>query len=263
MGIRKCHWRRRTECRLGVSKTLLITILAFLGVALFGVYWRLFRDSTPHPYLTERQVACAHSALLVMEYAYGNNINKGVFVATKRGPDGTPLRSWRFDAIAQLRYESEKFSELKIDRRLAKFEVAEDRSWFDEKHAAWRGLSIPFFCFAKPGSFAPNVFAVVGPATAADSGLPLDQLRPSLIVLIEARKPDCHWMEPVEIRIDELHEGNRQLQLGTGGNRRFYVMLADMSVQPVNSDISMSELRSMCLIHPEDENSAGDDATSK
>jgi hypothetical protein len=81
------------------------------------------------------------------------------------------------------------------------------------------------------GIYATYFKAITGPGTAFDVGTPpsLKQLPKDLILIVKVEESDTHWMEPGDLRIDQLAptEETRELLLSRDGHFHFIVLFAD------------------------------------
>jgi hypothetical protein len=109
------------------------------------------------------------------------------------------------------------------------------KPWNDPNNLRLEGLG--FWLFAphtqpeKPstrGVYATYYKAITGPGTAFDAGTPrsLEQLPKDLILIVQVAHSDTHWMEPGDLRIDQLaaSEETKRLLLCNDG---YAVLFAD------------------------------------
>lgn len=93
------------------------------------------------------------------------------------------------------------------------------------------------------GIYATYYKAITGPGTAFDTDKPpsLKGLPADLILILQVQESDTHWMEPGDLRIDQLApvEETRRLLLGIGG---YVVLFADGERWVLSCETPISEL---------------------
>ncbi len=124
------------------------------------------------------------------------------------------------------------------------------KPWNDPSNLRLQGLG--FWLFAPhtrhqktstSGVYATYYKAIIGPGTAFDAGTPpsLKQLPKDLILILQVEHSDTHWMEPGDLRIDQLapSEETTRLLLGSDG---YAVLFADGEKWVLSSKTPISDL---------------------
>jgi hypothetical protein len=136
--------------------------------------------------------------------------------------------SWRIEVYQDLVAHWGRAHELSLDYDRSKAWSAPDNLRLEGKGFAYfRTKRAP----RKPstrGIYATYFKAITGPGTAFDVGTPpsLKQLPKDLILIVHVEESDTHWMEPGDLRIDQLAptEETRELLLSPDG---YIVLFAD------------------------------------
>lgn len=150
--------------------------------------------------------------------------------AVRTDEAGRPLGSWRFQILPYL------------EAMMLGIDFA-DR-WDDPANRYLSARPHFIFCWSgdqdTPESLHPNVVAVTGPGTAfdGDRACSLADIDPDTILAIEVADWDCHWMEPGDLRVDQVPESIVRGMDGDG----VHVLFADATVWFVASDVPLGEL---------------------
>jgi hypothetical protein len=124
------------------------------------------------------------------------------------------------------------------------------KPWNDPYNLRLEGLGIWLFAphtrhqkRSTKGVYATYYKAITGPGTAFHAGtsVSLRQLPKDLILILQVEHSDTHWMEPGDLRIDQLapSEGTKRLLLGNDG---YAVLFADGKSWVLASKTPISDL---------------------
>lgn len=156
--------------------------------------------------------------------------------AVRTDEAGRPLASWRFQIMP--------FVEATMIA--ADF----DGRWYDLTNRWWCSLPNYVYCWspdeALPTCLHTNLVAVSGPGTAFDDdrNTRLDEIDFDTILVIEIANSDTHWMEPGDLRIDEVPPSITQGFEGNG----VHVLFADGSVWFLGADVPFHDLKKFFTI---------------
>jgi hypothetical protein len=144
-----------------------------------------------------------------------------------------PLFSWRFyvNGLIMGPYWEEKKDRFK-------------HRWDSDYNKDIESIRPPWFCFSS--STNANVFAVTGKGTAFGDNDPLSlkSIPPDTILLIEVKDSGIHWMEPGDIRVDELTQKNTEGVRADG----VHVLFADGQVWYLSRNTPIENIRKLCYV---------------
>lgn len=120
--------------------------------------------------------------------------------AIERDGAGDPIHSWRFLACRDTFGDTVQCGYYGQDARAAYSEPWNsdgNRRYYDGPHRGYPGGPSSFIDPTRPGDKTRFV-AITGPGTAfqTSKSLRLTDLPAELIMVVEVRKSDCHWMQP-------------------------------------------------------------------
>jgi hypothetical protein len=143
---------------------------------------------------------------------------------------GRPLCSWRFHIMVFLEQDV-----------LGRFP---QEYWLDPVN--FESVALPSCCFRSPRYDKPvdphttNFSFVTGPGTPFDGGWwSLDDLDPDTILVVEVVDFGYHWMEPGDLKLDEL---SSLLTVGLDG-KGLHVGFADEQVWFLDSSVPLEDLK--------------------
>lgn len=150
--------------------------------------------------------------------------------------DGRPLCSWRFQVLP--------FVEAIMQG------VDYDAPW-DDPANDWLA-SQPHFAYCwqperdSPARLHTNVVAITGPGTAFDPDCVrrLSEMDADTVLAIEIADFGKHWMEPGDLRVDEVPESIMKGLDGTG----VHVLLADGTVWFLRAEVPLDDLKKFFTI---------------
>jgi len=149
---------------------------------------------------------------------------------------GNPCYSWRYQVLPYL--------------EALPYPWHSDVPWYDPPNHIW--IDVPFAAYCLPGEPAPSqrtdtsVWAVTGPGTAFDDEQPrkLAELPPNLILLVEVRDSQTHWMEPGDLDVDNVPEWLTQGISGDG----FLVLFADGEIWFLERSVPLDNVKEFFTI---------------
>jgi prepilin-type processing-associated H-X9-DG protein len=149
---------------------------------------------------------------------------------------GHPLCSWRFQVVP---YVEAFMRGIDFDAR-----------WDDPANEWFASLPLIIYCWLPneelPRCLHTNVGAITGPGTAFDANRPrrLSEMDSDTVLAIEMADFDKHWMEPGDLRVDEVPES---IVKGVDGEG-VHVLFADGSVWFLGADVPLEDLKKFFTI---------------
>ena len=179
-----------------MKRIAIIAIVVIFGLAIIDMVMQTRRlQRRSH----EQSRALQDVRGIVENLSLYNDINKRLPPAIIRSPDGKPLCSWRFANAAFLLCDQVQYGYYgevlpHIDRP---WNSAENHRYLSGPYRDYGGSPLSYIDQSRPGNKARFV-AVLGPGTAFEEGKPCtyDQLPRNMILVVETRGADVHWMEP-------------------------------------------------------------------
>ena len=115
--------------------------------------------------------------------------------------------------------------------------------WTDASYERFRRERPPWLCFS--GNSYTSVMAVCGRRTAFE--VPerrIGPLRKDLLLIVEVRQTHVHWMEPIDLDLEELEHGRTLDQIKPSSDLEdgFFIGFADGTVWRLRSTIPLKTL---------------------
>jgi hypothetical protein len=146
---------------------------------------------------------------------------------------GRPLCSWRFQILP--------FVEAMMNR------LDFGDRWDDPSNRWLLNMYHPIYCWSTDrgagGLRCTNVAAITGPGTAFDCErtVRLGEIPANTVCLIEIHDSDTYWMEPGDLRVDNITES---IVRGIDGDG-VHVLFADGTVWFISADVPFNNLRKL------------------
>lgn len=221
------HRRERTRT------VITVVTVALAGVALPIVIVWVGGLPGPHAEVYKARVSLTNISFALCYY---DGTVGHLPPATATDPESGAMRSWRVEVnrlTFAAGYDSHKPWDDPVNLRL------QDIGYWNFTYTQLERSHAP----SMRGTYATYFKAITGPDTAFDSATPpsLEQLPRNLIVIVRVEHSDTHWMEPGDLRIEELtpSDETRRLLCGADG---YAVLFADGERWMLSGELPLSDL---------------------
>lgn len=152
----------------------------------------------------------------------------------RKGPDGTPLYSWRF-----------------AEYLTWPVPLPHDLPWTAEEYRYTRDSSPVPYVFSNEGDSETFVFAMAGPDTAFDQNnrTLVKALPKDLILFADVFQSNTHWMQPGDFNVDTLPDQiNVPGGLGSAEYPGFFVCFVDGQIWWLSDETPLDLVKRFCTI---------------
>ena len=230
-----------------IKATAVTLICIFVILAVLG-YLIMWLPRLPGPYhgvyLTHGVLGNIYEGLSIYDEEHGR-LPAAVAVDPKSGEPASwriKIYQWAFKSLNDNQFFDYDNNKAWNDKKNLK--LAHDGAWLFRTTNDLRGRNL-----GKAGIFATYYKAITGPDTAFDppTRLSLDQLPNDLILVVRVDYSDTHWMEPVDLSVEELmpSDKTKRLLLGKDG---YGVLFADGEGWVLSDETPIEYLRGFFTI---------------